>query len=94
MNYQSVLGRLERSGWKDISPEDAVALKEIVQRVDELEANIQNYTAVFGDIVFPGKSGNGQSAVRREIYANPAGWMFSFDGIKWEEAPLLFFFQK
>lgn len=88
MNYQMLLERMTRSHWEHISPEDAAALEKLLVRVEKLEAGIQNYTAVFGDIVFPDKSGNGQSAARREIYANPAGWMFSFDGVKWETAPM------
>lgn len=88
MNYQMLLERMTRSHWEHISPEDAAALEKLLVRVEKLEAGIQNYTAVFGDIVFPDKSGNGQSTARREIYANPAGWMFSFDGVKWEAAPM------
>ena len=26
--------------------------------------------------------------VLREIWRNPAGWMYSFDGIQWEAAPM------
>ncbi len=49
---------------------------------------LARYNAIFGDIVFPDQPGEGQSKVRREIYANPAGWMYSMDGLTWEKAPM------
>ncbi len=88
MNYQMLLERMTRSNWEHISSEDAAALEKLLTRVDELETDIKKYTAVFGDVVFPDTKGEGQSQIRRDIYANPAGWMYSFDGIRWVKAPM------
>lgn len=49
---------------------------------------LENYKAIYGEIVFPDKPGEGQAKKRRDIYANPAGWMYSFDGLRWQTAPM------
>ncbi len=54
-----------------------------------MEANLlESYKAIYGEIVFPDKHGEGQTKERRDIYANPAGWMYSFDGLRWKAAPM------
>lgn len=49
---------------------------------------LAQYKKVFGDIVFPDTAGEGQSEIRREIYRNPANWMYSMDGLRWKKAPM------
>lgn len=49
---------------------------------------LTEYHSLYGEIVFPDKRHEGQSQIRREIYANPAGWMYSMNGLKWREAPM------
>lgn len=49
---------------------------------------LETYKAIYGEIVFPDKPGEGQAKKRRDIYANPAGWMYSFDGLRWQTAPM------
>lgn len=53
-----------------------------------MKDDIYRYQKLYGDIVFPDDAGSGQSALRREIYACPVGWMYSFDGLKWRAAPM------
>ena len=48
------------------------------------EELLRKYQNVYGEIVFPDDDIN----VLREIWRNPAGWMYSFDGIQWEAAPI------
>ena len=48
------------------------------------EELLRKYQKVYGEIVFPDDDIN----VLREIWRNPAGWMYSFDGIQWEAAPM------
>lgn len=48
------------------------------------EELLKQYQKYFGEIVFP----DSDIRVRREIWANPAGWMYSYDGIAWEQAPM------
>ena len=48
------------------------------------EESLRKYQKVYGEIVFPDDDIN----VLREIWRNPAGWMYSFDGIQWEAAPM------
>lgn len=52
------------------------------------EEKLEQYARYFGDIVFPDILGESPSEKRREIYANPAGWMYSLDGITWKRAPM------
>ena len=53
-----------------------------------MKDDIYRYQKLYGDIVFPDNEGSEQSARRREIYACPVGWMYSFDGLKWRAAPM------
>ena len=46
------------------------------------EELLRKYQKVYGEIVFP----DDDIRVRVEIWDNPAGWMYSYDGIQWEEA--------
>ena len=55
---------------------------------DTLQRLLQKYQKVFGEIIFPDDPGKGQSDVRRKVYANPAGWMYSYDGLRWRTAPM------
>lgn len=55
---------------------------------DSPAADLEKYRKCYGNIVFPDSPEEGQSEVRRDIYANPAGWMYSMDGLHWEEAPM------
>lgn len=55
---------------------------------DTLQILLQKYQKVFGEIIFPDDPGKGQSDVRRKVYANPAGWMYSYDGLRWRTAPM------
>ena len=48
------------------------------------EELLRKYQKVYGEIVFPDDDIN----VLREIWRNPTGWMYSFDGIQWETAPM------
>lgn len=48
------------------------------------EELLRKYQKVYGEIVFPDDDIN----VLQEIWRNPAGWMYSFDGIQWEAAPM------
>lgn len=47
------------------------------------EELLRKYQKVYGEIVFPDDDIN----VLRKIWRNPAGWMYSFDGIQWEALP-------
>lgn len=68
---------------------DSGILCESWQEVqDSLVEDPKNYRKVYGDIVFPDMPGEGQSEIRREIYQNPAGWMYSMDGLRWKKAPM------
>ena len=48
------------------------------------EELLRKYQKVYGEIVFPDDDIN----VLREIWRNPAGWVYSYDGIQWEAAPM------
>lgn len=48
------------------------------------EELLRRYQKVYGEIVFP----DDDIDVLREVWRNPAGWMYSFDGIQWEAAPM------
>lgn len=62
--------------------------QERFRNTDIFQTLLQKYQKVFGEIIFPDEPENGQSEVRREIYANPAGWMYSHDGLRWRTAPM------
>lgn len=47
--------------------------QERFRNTDIFQTLLQKYQKVFGEIIFPDEPENGQSEVRREIYANPAG---------------------
>lgn len=48
------------------------------------EELLRKYQNVYGEIVFRDDDIN----VLREIWRNPAGWMYSFHGIHREDAPM------
>lgn len=79
------LGWLHDSGMECESWEEILPLDE---EPDSTSHNLEQYQAVYGDIIFPDQSGEGQSKVRRDIYANPAGWMYSYDGLTWKPVPM------
>lgn len=53
-----------------------------------MSRKLKQYQAVYGDIIFPDCRSEGQTKTRRDIYANPAGWMYSYDGLHWQMAPM------
>lgn len=67
---------------------DSGILCESWKEQESPDTDLNKYREYFGDIVFPDPSGEGQSEVRRNIYANPAGWAYSFDGLRWKTAPM------
>lgn len=62
--------------------------QEKLRNANACQRLLQKYQKVFGEIIFPDESGEGQSDARRKVYANPAGWMYSYDGLRWRTAPM------
>lgn len=62
--------------------------QEKLRNANACQRLLQKYQKVFGEIIFPDESGEGQSDARRKVYANPAGWMYSYDGLRWRTAPV------
>lgn len=62
--------------------------QEKLRNANACQRLLQKYQKVFGEIIFPDESGEGQSDARRKVYANPAGWMCSYDGLRWRTAPM------
>lgn len=68
---------------------DSGILCESWQEVQgDSDTDLEQYQKHFGNIVFPDPPGEGQSEIRRDIYRNPVGWMYSMDGIRWKKAPV------
>lgn len=77
--------------WEVISDDRFVPAQSIERLKDEknhLRDELEKYEELYGDIIFPQKPEGLQSYGRAEVYANPAGWMYSYDGIHWERAPM------
>lgn len=62
--------------------------QEKLRNANACQRLLQKYQKVFGEIIFPDEPGEGQSDARRKVYANPAGWMYSYDGLRWRTAPM------
>jgi hypothetical protein len=77
--------------WEVISDDRFVPAQSIERLKDEknhLRDELEKYKELYGDIIFPQNPEGLQSYGRAEVYANPAGWMYSYDGIHWERAPM------
>ena len=86
---------LDTYDWEIISDDRFVPADPIMASSEEKALiELKKYQLLYGDIVFPKNDsrvisyGESNREKLHEIALNPAGWMYSHDGIHWKAAPM------